>query len=299
VLAQTNPNWQLVVVNDGSEDNTSKIADEYAAQDARISVTSQDNSGAAKARNVGVFALDTYWATYLDADDELDSAFVEAMVELVKENPGYDYYSSNAVMVNPDGSHRQFRKQARPREILLSEMLRKCVITGAGTLQRVEVFKQNGGFNERIHHAEDYCYWLRTMAEGRTVLAAERVLYYYHVLSDGSNKSNHLYGKLNALQQIEKIESEKTLSAKEQAAVHEGKNRLVTAVSRSYLNSGDKQGMRELASERLTQDNFSKHTQKQLEQIFNPQSRFTLRTIAYIPYTFAKNVLAIIRGLKR
>jgi glycosyltransferase involved in cell wall biosynthesis len=71
VINQTYLNWTLILVNDGSTDSSLEICQNFATQDSRIIVFSQENKGQAAARNFGISKLTTPYVTFLDADDEL------------------------------------------------------------------------------------------------------------------------------------------------------------------------------------------------------------------------------------
>lgn len=82
-LNQTYKNIEVVVVDDGSTDNSSAIAQELAAQDNRIHFVHQDNSGASAARNRGVRESNGDWIIFFDADDLLYDYCVETIVHSV------------------------------------------------------------------------------------------------------------------------------------------------------------------------------------------------------------------------
>jgi len=221
--AQTEADWQLAIVDDGSSDATYALAQEYAQGDTRISLLQQENKGAAAARNAGFQLLDSPWITYLDADDELEQSYIQDMLDLVSEYPGYDFYACNALKVNAVGQMQQFREQDAPREISFSEMLQKCVITGAGTLQKAKTFEQLGGFDEALFsYAEDYCYFLHAMAEGKSLFSSDKALYRYHFSCDEKSNSQHMYGKINVINCLEKIEQSKDMTREERNSLQLG-----------------------------------------------------------------------------
>ena len=78
--AQTRPDWQAVIVDDGSADSTYQVAQDLAAQDPRIKVLTQKNGGVSAARNTGVEAAEAPYICLLDADDWLDRQYIELML---------------------------------------------------------------------------------------------------------------------------------------------------------------------------------------------------------------------------
>ncbi len=86
ILAQTYSKLQIIIVDDGSTDETGNIADEYAKNDLRVMVIHQCNAGLVRARKVGVNAARGKYVMYVDADDYVDARWIERMVELQKAN---------------------------------------------------------------------------------------------------------------------------------------------------------------------------------------------------------------------
>ncbi len=85
LLGQTYRNWELIVIDDGSTDDTKKIIDDI--DDDRIRYFYQENKGPTAARNTGIAHAKGYWVTYLDSDDVLFPACLETMLEWLTKNP--------------------------------------------------------------------------------------------------------------------------------------------------------------------------------------------------------------------
>ena len=77
ILSQTFSDWECILIDDGSPDNSGKICDEYAAHDSRFYVIHQTNSGVSVARNKGLNAASGKWITIIDSDDWIDSDTLE------------------------------------------------------------------------------------------------------------------------------------------------------------------------------------------------------------------------------
>lgn len=76
ILAQTFTDFELILVNDGSKDNSGKICDEYAAKDHRIVVIHKENGGVSSARNKGIDAAQGEWISFIDADDWITPSYL-------------------------------------------------------------------------------------------------------------------------------------------------------------------------------------------------------------------------------
>jgi glycosyltransferase involved in cell wall biosynthesis len=89
VIAQSFPDWELVVVDDGSTDGTADTVRRYVARDSRIQLIEQVNSGVAAARNTGLFAAnpETWAIMFLDADDVLERDALTTLSDALRAHP--------------------------------------------------------------------------------------------------------------------------------------------------------------------------------------------------------------------
>ena len=85
ILAQTHKNLDIILVDDGSPDNSGKICDAYAEQDNRITVIHQANGGLSDARNAGIAAAKGAYLTFLDSDDWVPAEYIGYLYNLLKE----------------------------------------------------------------------------------------------------------------------------------------------------------------------------------------------------------------------
>ena len=85
ILAQTHKNLDIILVDDGSPDNSGKICDAYAEQDNRITVIHQTNGGLSDARNAGIAAAKGAYLTFLDSDDWIPAEYIGYLYNLLKE----------------------------------------------------------------------------------------------------------------------------------------------------------------------------------------------------------------------
>jgi len=105
LIGQTLKEIEIILVDDGSTDNSGKICDEYGAKDERIVVMHKENAGQAKARNSGLEIAKGKYIMFLDADDMYEANTCEIMYN-VAENKQVDYVSANYVMIDENDEKR-------------------------------------------------------------------------------------------------------------------------------------------------------------------------------------------------
>ena len=86
ILNQSYKNFEVIIVNDGSTDNTKKICDEYAKKDSRISVYHIENGGVSNARNIGLKYVTGEYIQFIDADDCINEDVFKAYIEILEKD---------------------------------------------------------------------------------------------------------------------------------------------------------------------------------------------------------------------
>ena len=94
VLKQTYPHWEMIIVDDGSKDNSAEIIREYVTKDDRIQLIQQPNGGSASARNNGIRRANGRYIALLDADDLWEPTFLESQLALMKEKDAIVVHAS-------------------------------------------------------------------------------------------------------------------------------------------------------------------------------------------------------------
>ena len=165
MLAQTYVDWECVVVDDGSTDETLQIASAYAERDPRIRAVHQENQGTGGAYNTGVSAAIGAFIVICSADDILLPEHLARMSAFIDLESGYDIYSSNGYFWRP-GESRELCYGAGKGDMVhslqLSEVIRRCFYS-VGAVYRRSLFVTVGGYRLGVY-GEDYDFWLRAMA---------------------------------------------------------------------------------------------------------------------------------------
>jgi glycosyltransferase involved in cell wall biosynthesis len=205
VIAQTYTDWELIVIDDGSPDDSGAIAASYAACDRRIRVAQQANCGLSAARNHAIRLARGELLAILDSDDLWKPSFLAAQVALLQQHPDIDVVTGNAWNLGSwrDGSplrpHPDHRPQPSLVEILGDEeaVFIMCVI-------RRRVFDCVGGFDETLRSNEDYHFWLRAALAGFRFMRNDRPLGYYR-RREGSLSANDIRMMRGILKVYEKF----------------------------------------------------------------------------------------------
>ncbi len=168
VVAQTHEDWEIIIVNDGSPDDTSAVASGLIQKHAgrRIRLLEKKNGGLAHARNAGIRAAEGAYILPLDADDKISPLMLEKTVALLENEPGI------AIAYTDVGRFGAAEKTIQAAEfdfntLCLNNQLNYC------SLFRREVWDQAGGYNPNmIWGYEDWDFWI---SAGENGFAARRI----------------------------------------------------------------------------------------------------------------------------
>jgi glycosyltransferase involved in cell wall biosynthesis len=179
IIKQTFVEWECIVVNDGSTDNTSDIAEKLAQTDTRIRVINQANIGLSGARNSGLKAANGEMLQFLDADDMLERDKLRSQVEFLRANPDIDIVFSDARYFTTENPElRRFGININKSWIpetwqapgsLIEKFLNQNIFPVNCPLVRISVFRIVGQWNENLDAHEDWEFWLRCAANNITM----------------------------------------------------------------------------------------------------------------------------------
>jgi glycosyltransferase involved in cell wall biosynthesis len=170
VMQQTLPNFEVLVVNDGSPD-TSDFEQALAPYFSRIRYIAKENGGPSSARNAGIQAARGKYVAFLDSDDFWLPHHLEKQVGTLEANQQFQMVYANGIHLrgnNPLGVLFDSMPQAFPVDLdcLLHE--RSTVITSSAVVTRDALLKA-GLFDEQLRRCEDYDLWLRLVQSGATL----------------------------------------------------------------------------------------------------------------------------------
>lgn len=161
VLDQTNPHWELILVNDGSNDTSLEIAQSFADPRIRI-ITHTSNRGNAFARNEGWKGARHSWVAYLDSDDWYEPDYLERMAKAIKTSLNVDFFWTGVRFVDGMGitKKEEFWKPlaSLPSDTFFDQLR---IGTNAGVCFSREVLTDFGGFEEKLRASVDREFFIR------------------------------------------------------------------------------------------------------------------------------------------
>ena len=157
-LAQTHGEWELIVVDDGSTDDTLGRLQRY--DDPRIRVLRRDNGGVSAARNHGIRESRGDMIALLDSDDEWLPEKLETQLAYMRDN-GYEICQTEEIWIRNGKRVNQKAKYAKPEGWFFEASVKMCLISPSCTMFTRSVWDAVGPFDETMPSCEDYDMWLR------------------------------------------------------------------------------------------------------------------------------------------
>lgn len=162
VLAQTWKSFELIVVDDGSDDGTAPFVQKTYPQ---VSYIHQHNKGAAAARNTGIKAARHELLTFLDSDDCFDHRKLELQTSAMLDQPGYLVSHTQEIWYRRGKILNQKNRHRKDEGNIYSRCLDLCAVGMSTIMARRQLFDQVGLFDESLPCCEDYDLWLRVSAK--------------------------------------------------------------------------------------------------------------------------------------
>ena len=185
VLCQTYEKFELILVDDGSSDNSGKVCDEYEEKDNRVRVIHKENGGVSSARNVGLDNSKGEYITFIDSDDTVDSQYLELMhndIVAKKSDACYCrlclFDDDSKIKVN-SFLPKESNLSGKRKEKFLRKFFRgKYGYSSCKILYSKSVL-ENVRFDERIRFNEDFLFTLNAVLKCKSISSIDKVLYNY------------------------------------------------------------------------------------------------------------------------
>jgi len=207
VLGQTQKADEIIVVDDGSTDETAAIVAKYAD---RVKYIRQENRGASAARNTGIKAAGSEWVAFLDGDDEWLGEKLQKQIELLQRNPELNWCTGNFIRClceerrqGPDLEPRRCRELLGGKEYF-ENYFQACMVGATGhtnmTMIKRVLLEEVGGFREEQKRFNDMDMWFRINYRSPRVGYVPEALIVYHLdVSESISRRYHqssIYGEL-------------------------------------------------------------------------------------------------------
>ena len=161
VLQQTHAPIEIIVIDDGSSDNTREI---LAAYGLNIRYLYQDNRGVSSARNTGIAASCGDWIALFDSDDAWAPSKLMRQCEALRQHPGIPLCHTNEIWYRQGTRVNPMNKHQKHDGAIFSHCLPLCCISPSSAVISREWLHAAGGFDESLPACEDYDLWLRLCA---------------------------------------------------------------------------------------------------------------------------------------
>lgn len=187
ILAQTFTDFELILVNDGSTDNSGAICDEYAQKDSRIIVLHKKNEGVSSARNLGIKASSGEYITFVDSDDMIPSSYLlNFSLESDFGICGIRLFGANELTISPN------EKRIESSEIIqfiIKEYDKLYFSTIAAKIFKSNIiFQNNLEFDTKLKFGEDTHFVYNYLLLCNNISLHSQNLYYYYVPNNVSKK---------------------------------------------------------------------------------------------------------------
>jgi glycosyltransferase involved in cell wall biosynthesis len=184
VLEQTWKDFELIVLDDGSQDRTREIAQSYADRDPRVRVESQQNIGPGPTLNRGLALSTSDWVALMHADDVMMPNRIERQVAFITAHPELAVASSWVMHIDADGrviakdNSRLITHEAVQERYLANALIG---ISHPAAIMRKSVVQAVGGYREQFRVNEDIDLWNRILEQGYKILVQPEFLLKYRI----------------------------------------------------------------------------------------------------------------------
>lgn len=189
IINQTYKELEIILVDDGSDDGSEKLCDEYASRDFRIHVIHQKNQGLSKARNVGLQAVTGDYITFVDSDDYIELDTYEKVAEAIKAyNPDLIFFREKSVDIRGKTTYISGKKATggiylKDRQFAENRIIGELINGMCDKVYRTGILSGIYFENGRMY-GEDFMYNLVALTKVEAVVYIDQIKYSYVQNSD-------------------------------------------------------------------------------------------------------------------
>ena len=219
IIGQTLQDIEILLINDGSTDNSLEILLKYANKDDRIKIINQNNKGLSATRNVGIGLAGSAYILHVDSDDWIEPDMCKALYEkacqynadIVISHMYFDYSNKTIIKKEP------YKKITNRNDFLLTFVTKKGINSLCNKLIKRDLYILNNiKHYEEISLGEDSSALLRLVVFAPVIISVDRAFYHYDIkmLSMTGNRQKKVMEYIYALSKVEKFFVENNIETK-------------------------------------------------------------------------------------
>lgn len=194
VLSQTFKDYEVIVVNDGSSDNSLSVAEKVLSVVGNARIINQENTGVSTARNNGIAAANGEYICFLDADDWWEPPFLEEMDRLIKDYPDAGLYCTNYYYVHNRRSVLKLDITTGYFNYCKEYAKSLCMsATSSSSCISKAVLTEMGGFKVQLKLGEDFDLWIRIALKYGTAILNKPLVYFNNDVPVKLRTTHHLH----------------------------------------------------------------------------------------------------------
>ena len=179
ILAQTYPDFELILVDDGSPDSCGRICDDYAKRDNRIKVVHKVNGGLTSARNAGLEVAKGEWIMHVDGDDWIEPDMIESLIEAAQIT-GADMVIGDFVKYGPSAGYNKLPTWSSDKKKSMTNYIAYVMTTIWGSIAKRSLYADHSLKSpEGISYCEDFHLIVRLCHFAKKVVNVHRSFYHY------------------------------------------------------------------------------------------------------------------------
>ena len=194
ILAQTYPDFELILVDDGSPDNCGRICDEYAEKDVRIKVIHKENGGLTSARNAGLSVAKGDWIMHVDGDDWIEPDMIESLIEAAKATEA-DLVFGDFMKYGPYAGNHKLPTWSIDKKDSMSRYIAYMMTTIWGSIAKRSLYTEHCLKSpDGVSYCEDFHLIVRLCHFAKKIVNVHRPFYHYRyrptsIMSNMSRKT--------------------------------------------------------------------------------------------------------------
>lgn len=205
LLDQTYTNLEIILINDGSTDNSKKICEDFANKDSRIRIINNKNEGVSIARNYGLASAKGDFISFVDSDDYVEPDYIKKMLLKLEEEKADIVYCSAII---EDDKGKQLRNEYLKDELIdvnkydWNSPTAHCVVRGALFSKSII---NNYKFDKNLYVGEDTYFFAQCLKRARYVYCMKDGLYHYVIYNESLSHGNSIQKLVTEICAWEKI----------------------------------------------------------------------------------------------